>query len=74
MLTLTNAGLAIAGLVLVNSIWAAATRKKHFPGPPPVPFLGNLFQLPKQTAWVKFAEWSKEYGQYTSSHASAYRL
>lgn len=64
MSTLTNAGVVIAGLIIVNYIWTTITRKKHFPGPTPIPFLGNVFQLPRQTAWVQFAEWSKKYGQY----------
>jgi len=76
MATLTNAGLVIAGLIVVNYLWLAATRKKRFPGPPPLPFLGNVHQLPRQTPWVKFAEWGREYGLYTSSLALAlaYRL
>jgi hypothetical protein len=63
MVTLTNAALAVAGLVLINYLWRATTRKKRFPGPTPIPFLGNVLQLPKQTAWVQFAKWGREYGQ-----------
>ena len=74
MLTLTNAGLAIAGLIVVYYLWVAAPRKKRFPGPTPIPFLGNVLQLPRQTAWVKFAEWGREYGLSASSLAAAYRL
>ncbi|PPQ98476.1 hypothetical protein CVT26_013877 [Gymnopilus dilepis] len=32
------------------------------PGPPGLPFLGNIFQIPSRMAWVKFVEWSQEYG------------
>ena len=33
------------------------------PGPPGLPFLGNIFQIPSRMAWVKFVEWSQEYGE-----------
>lgn len=63
-MSLTDAGVAIAGLIIVNYLWVTITKKKRFPGPPAIPFLGNVLQLPKQTAWVQFAEWSRKYGQY----------
>lgn len=65
MSTLTNAGVVIAGLIIANYLWMTITKKKRFPGPTPIPFLGNVHQLPRQTAWVQFAEWSREYGQYS---------
>ncbi|KAL4257795.1 cytochrome P450 family protein [Pleurotus pulmonarius] len=32
------------------------------PGPPRAPIVGNLFDIPVDTPWVKFAEWGKVYG------------
>jgi cytochrome P450 len=32
------------------------------PGPTPLPFLGNKFQLPKSKPWIQFQEWSKIHG------------
>ena len=32
------------------------------PGPTPLPFVGNKFQLPKFKPWIQFEEWSKVYG------------
>jgi len=32
------------------------------PGPPRLPIIGNLHQLPKSRPWVKLAEWTREYG------------
>ncbi|KAF8074119.1 cytochrome P450 [Lyophyllum atratum] len=32
------------------------------PGPPGVPFFGNLFQVPALRPYPKFREWAKEYG------------
>ncbi|KAJ7187835.1 cytochrome P450 [Mycena filopes] len=32
------------------------------PGPPPLPILGNLLDWPFHSGWLKFAEWTKKYG------------
>ncbi|GME22808.1 putative cytochrome p450 protein [Neofusicoccum parvum] len=32
------------------------------PGPRPLPFIGNKYQLPKSQPWHQFAAWGKEYG------------
>lgn len=32
------------------------------PGPTPLPFIGNRFDLPKSKPWIQFQEWSKVYG------------
>jgi len=32
------------------------------PGPTPLPILGNLFDLPKESPWVTYAEWGKKFG------------
>ncbi|KAJ3552999.1 hypothetical protein NM688_g3851 [Phlebia brevispora] len=32
------------------------------PGPRPLPFFGNLFDMPKEKPWMKFVEWSNKYG------------
>jgi len=37
-------------------------KQPKLPGPPGLPFVGNMFQLPKKRPWVKLAEWSREYG------------
>lgn len=32
------------------------------PGPPRLPLLGNLLQVPRQFQFLKFTEWSQQYG------------
>ncbi|EJD55009.1 cytochrome P450 [Auricularia subglabra TFB-10046 SS5] len=31
------------------------------PGPPGLPIVGNLFNLPKHHEWIQYADWSREY-------------
>ncbi|EME86500.1 uncharacterized protein MYCFIDRAFT_43177 [Pseudocercospora fijiensis CIRAD86] len=32
------------------------------PGPTPLPFLGNKFQIPSSKPWIQFEQWSRIYG------------
>lgn len=45
--------------VLISDIW---TWWHMPPGPMPLPFVGNKFQMPASKPWIKFQEWSKVYG------------
>lgn len=43
---------------------------KHLPlppGPKPMPFIGNVLDMPQDQPWLKFKEWSKQYGTSASS-------
>ncbi|CAD5230524.1 unnamed protein product [Bursaphelenchus xylophilus] len=51
---------AIALLLFHNYYWK---RRNLPPGPPPLPFLGNILSLANETRWeVKFQEWTYQYG------------
>jgi hypothetical protein len=36
------------------------------PGPPPLPFIGNLFDIPKEFSWLSYIQLSKKYGMSRS--------
>ncbi|KAI0320135.1 cytochrome P450 [Amylostereum chailletii] len=41
-------------------------RSRAPPGPPPLPLVGNLFDIPKKKSWVTYADWSEKYGDIVS--------
>ncbi|KAF5326711.1 hypothetical protein D9619_004271 [Psilocybe cf. subviscida] len=81
------------GLALVAGAWAIFSifraqllRLKMPPGPPGIPFVGNIFQVPNKLSWLRFSEFAREYGPVISfvamgqpvvvlhDHKSAYEL
>lgn len=34
------------------------------PGPPGLPIVGNLWDIPRMPTWVAYRDWSKKYGEY----------
>ena len=41
-------------------------RKGCPPGPRPLPIIGNLLDIPKESSWLAYAEFSKKYGEAIS--------
>lgn len=63
-----NSPPALLGLAacLVAVLWRLSKigqRPKGYPpGPPTLPLIGNLHQIPKEKRWVQFEKWAREYG------------
>lgn len=50
--------LGVIGVVVHDVIlW-----KRMPPGPQPLPFIGNKFDIPAKYPWIQFQEWSRKYG------------
>ncbi|KPI40314.1 Fumitremorgin C synthase [Cyphellophora attinorum] len=58
--------LGLGGLVLIAAIirlLLIGRRPKNYPpGPPTIPVLGNLHQMPTRDAHLQFEKWAREYG------------
>ncbi|CAL1701473.1 unnamed protein product [Somion occarium] len=56
--------IAVATILFLLCVYIYSRRPKRNlpPGPPPVPLIGNILQLPKEEAWFQFTEWGRIYG------------
>ena len=52
-------GLALVGMILYSSY---VQNKGLPPGPPRLPLIGNIHQLPQENPWRTYQKWSKQYG------------
>ena len=63
-LSQTLSALALSSILLF--IWRLSRigrrLKDYPPGPPTLPVIGNLHQIPSERRYLKFGEWAQEYG------------
>lgn len=59
-------GIFIA-LILLRLLYEYRRDPHIPPGPPRLPFIGNLHQAPTELPWRTFHEWSKKYGPIISA-------
>jgi len=52
----------LACALLALTLSKRASKKHYPPGPKPIPLVGNLFDVPVNTPWYRFAEYTREYG------------
>jgi cytochrome P450 family 619 len=53
---------ALVSFVVYAILFVGRREKDLPPGPPTVPVLGNLHQIPTKGSYFKFTEWAKQYG------------
>ncbi|KAK5163102.1 uncharacterized protein LTR77_010886 [Saxophila tyrrhenica] len=58
---LLASALLVAGIAYVI-LFVGKREKKLPPGPPTIPVLGNIHQIPKKGAHFQFTKWAKQYG------------
>ncbi|KAB8253715.1 putative cytochrome P450 [Aspergillus pseudonomiae] len=61
MLSILLFPLALFG-VLILALRTGRRDRRLPPGPPTLPVLGNLHQIPRKGSYLKFTEWAKQYG------------
>lgn len=52
----------VVALPAVTLLYDFVTWLRMPPGPTPLPFVGNKFQLSRSQPWVQFQQWSRKYG------------
>ncbi len=61
-------------LSLAVSVYTNKSRKLPLPpGPRPLPFVGNLFNVPKERAFLGYSKWASDYGTFSAT-ASAMKV
>ena len=60
--------LSLISFILLSYILNRIGRREKDlpPGPPTLPIIGNLHQIPLSQPYIKFTEWSKEFGEIYS--------
>jgi len=57
--------LAILTVILLKKVFTKRSIALP-PGPPKLPLLGNLLDMPTERAWITFADWGKKWGDIVS--------
>ena len=47
-------------------VWSYLRNMRVAPGPRRLPLLGNLLQVPMKMPWLRFTEWSQQYGDFAT--------
>ena len=62
-------------ITVLFAVWATRKTKKHPPlppGPSGLPILGNMFDLPKEKAWIKYAELANHHSMFFPARSAHY--
>jgi hypothetical protein len=61
--TSTSVLAAIVAVAVLYALTGKRSKARLPPGPPGLPVVGNILDIPKSRPWVKFAEWTEKYGE-----------
>ncbi|KAI0659781.1 O-methylsterigmatocystin oxidoreductase [Cubamyces menziesii] len=62
----------VFGLAIVRAL--SRDRLSLPPGPPGLPLLGNVFDIPKQYAWITYRDWAAKYGDVVAARVFGHTL
>ncbi|CEL03747.1 Putative Cytochrome P450 [Aspergillus calidoustus] len=63
MPSISSIAAIVAALAIVARLLLIGRRPKNYPpGPPTLPLLGNIHQMPTRDAHLQFEKWAREYG------------
>ena len=62
MITILDFIACATAVALIRWIHKHRHQQRLPPGPPGLPIIGNLYHVPASQPWLKFIEWSREYG------------
>ena len=51
-------------LWIIYKVAGKRRRERFPPGPKPLPFVGNLFDVPHEQEWVTYGRWNDTWGAY----------
>lgn len=54
--------IALVGIILYGVLFVGRRDRRLPPGPPTLPIIGNLHQIPTKGSYFAFTKWAKEYG------------
>lgn len=64
VLPIVALAVVVAYRILVRVGWLSRNASRLPPGPPPLPLLGNVLELPSEYQERKLQEWGKRYGKH----------
>ena len=59
--------IVVVGCLAICFVQGARKRLSLPPGPKGLPFVGNMFDIPRKKAWLRYMEWAEHYSEHIVS-------